>query len=273
MRSPRIGIRNAWSEHYRWKISVIVRRLSLLAATVTVLLAFRSSRSRSHALSRLALGRAAIVRRQLSGRSVSLPDIGDSIGAASSRTGGSSSTALEAFDAERRRAVASDARDSVATLPLGPARENPEASLRSMLGRKSAVAGGAPGDLSADTVAVVSEVVAPEGLRIELKAEGSARTVRVEVLDTFLRLELFWLLSEDEVLTVRVMRDSEGNVERDGATEADGKLRGRSDSAEWDVREVGVGEGSYLSGDAWRAKVKLVCMGATSGVARDSRVR
>ena len=231
---------------------MIVRRLSFLAATVAVLLiaAFRSSRSRSHALSRLALGRAAIVLRQLSGRSVSLPDIGDSTGAASSRTGGSSSIALEAFDAERKRAVASDARDSVATLPLGPAREDPEPSLRSILGRKSAVAGGSPGDLSADTVAVVSEVVAPEGLRTELKAEGSARTVRVEVFETFLRLELAWLFSEDDVLTVRVMRDSEGNVERDGATEAGGKLRGRSDSAEWDVREVGVGEGSYLSGES-----------------------
>lgn len=249
---------------------MIVRRLSLLEATVAVLFVYRSSRSRSHALSKLALGREAIVLRQFSGRSVSLPDIGDSIAAASSRTGGSSSTALDAFDAERRRAVASDARDSVATLPLGPALEGP--SLRSMLERKSAVTGGAPGDLSTDTVAVVSDVVAPEGLRTELRlsAEGSGRTVRIEVVETFL---LFWLFSDDEVLTVRVRRDSEGNVARDGAREAVGKLRGRSDSAEWDIREVGVGEGSYLSGDPWRAKVMLVCMGATSGVARDSRGR
>lgn len=107
--------------------------------------------------------------------------------------------------------------------------------------------GGSPGDLSADTVAVVSEVVAPDGLRIELKADGSARTVRFEELDTFLREALF---SDEEVLTVRVISDSDGNVERDGGTETGGKLRWRSDSAEWDVREVGVGEGSYLSGES-----------------------
>lgn len=114
---------------------MIVRRLSFLPETVAFRFAFRSSRSRSHALSRLALGRAAIVLRQLSGRSVSLPDIGERIGAASSRTGGSSSTALEAFEDERKRAEARDARERVATFPLGPAREDPDDSLRSMLGR------------------------------------------------------------------------------------------------------------------------------------------
>ena len=104
--------------------------------------------------------------------------------------------------------------------------------LRSRLGRNSAVPGDSPGDLSADTVAGVSDVVAPDGLRTELKAEGSARIVRVEVLDTLLRLELFWLFSEDDVLTVRAISDSDGNVERDGGTEAGGNARGRSDSAE-----------------------------------------
>lgn len=90
-----------------------------------------------------------------------------------------------------------------------------------------------------ETVCVVSAVVAFGGLMTDVKALGSARTVTFELFDT-LRREL---LSE-ALVSLRLRRDSDGRVESEGGTATGGKARVRSEIAEWDVLDVGVGEGS-----------------------------
>lgn len=89
-----------------------------------------------------------------------------------------------------------------------------------------------------ETVCVVSAVVAFGGLMTDVKALGSARTVTFELFDT-LRREL---LSE-ALVSLRLRSDSDGRVESEGGT-ATGRARVRSEIAEWDVLDVGVGEGS-----------------------------
>lgn len=89
----------------------------------------------------------------------------------------------------------------------------------------------------AETVCVVRAVVGLEGLMTGTNVEGSARTVTIE-LDEILRL---FVLSDEPVL-LRVSSDSDGTVDRVGATESGG--RRRSGSTTCACRETGVGEGS-----------------------------
>lgn len=123
--------------------------------------------------------------------------------------------------------------------PFMRAADDPDDSLRPngcVCGR---VCSSAAGELSIDTVCGVSAVVALVGFMIELNAAGSARTVIFELLDTFRRFAL-----SDELVSLRLRSDSEGSVDREGATASGGKARDRSEMADWEVLDVGVGEGS-----------------------------
>ena len=88
-----------------------------------------------------------------------------------------------------------------------------------------------------DTVVWLRAVVGLEGLMAGVNGVGSGRMVRFELAE-ILRLDI---VSEVEG-PIGVIRDSDGRVDRAGATDGNGR---RSDPSKiLDCREIGVGDGS-----------------------------
>ena len=227
---------------------MIVRRRSLRAAEYDTVDARLRSATPSigllllRLLSRETRGRVLIVLHRDS-RSDSEPDVEDEMGAAGASTGGGAGSAsAELLEMVRLLAPLScccwrpvSAEDTEVVL----GRENvtpfvlvelPD-SLRSIWNGARSVSG------EADTVCAVTAVVGLDGLMTGTKGEGSARTVTIELVEI---LRLF-VLSVVLVL-LRVSRDSDGKVGRDGGTANAGRRRSGSDT--FACRDTGVGEGS-----------------------------
>lgn len=187
-------------------------------------------------------GRVLIVLHRDS-RSDSEPDVEDEMGAAGASTvDGAGSARAEVLEMVRLRAPLScccwrplSAEDT--ELVLG--RENvtpfvrdelPD-SLRSIWNGARSVSG------EADTVCVVTAVVGLDGLMTGTKGEGSARTVTIELVE-ILRLLVLSVALE----LLRVSKDSDGKVGRDGGTANAGRRRSGSETLA--DRDTGVGEGS-----------------------------
>ena len=86
-----------------------------------------------------------------------------------------------------------------------------------------------------DTVVWVRAVVGLEGLMAGVNGEGSGRMVRLELA------EILRLLMASPMVWLGVMSDSDGSVDRAGATEGNGRRSGRGTL---EIRETGVGDGS-----------------------------